>query len=161
MPSTFYAVRGGEHHGVYTDWGSAEDHGFNTKQTARNAAKFVSEDLAINYINKPMNPEGLKKMLKDFSWIVGTSIFLFFVAILLAFIVWTIGINVESYYDCGRFINLLHPACVASSKVLLTLRVESLTFLITGTTYVCSSIVGGYAVLNGVLPKVMSSYGGK
>lgn len=67
------------------------------------------------------------------------KVFLAYFALLFAglgsaFIVWVIANKVEEYYSCSRFVNLLHPACVATNKIMLSLRLEALTLVVTATT---------------------------
>ena len=161
MPSStsYYAVRGGNRQGVYRDWASAQDANFQEKMSARNAGRFSNEGDAMAYILLPANPEGWQKTARETAYLVLAYLALLFAGLGASFIVWVIANKVEDYYSCSRFVNLLHPACVATNKVMLSLRMEALTFVVTATTYVCSSIIGGYALLNGLIPKIAQSFG--
>jgi hypothetical protein len=129
------------------------------KMGARNAGRFDNEEDALAYIRSPANLEGWQKASREAAYLALAYLGLLFAGLGAAFAVWVIANYVEDYYSCSRFVNLLHPACVATNKVMLSLRLEALTFVVTTTTYVCSSIVGGYALLNGLLPKVAQSFG--
>jgi len=154
MSQVFYAVRTGKGRGLYRNWGEARDNDFANRQTAGNAAKFNNKEDAENWMKKNPIPEGFMKVIDDLLRIVASTFGIVVLAILLTFAIFVVVQKIDNYFECSRFINLLHPVCSGTAKILMTVRTESLKFLISALTYTMTSIIGGYAFITGLLPKI-------
>lgn len=151
----FYAVRTGDKRGIYTNWGDAQDADFQRKQTDRNAGKYKTREEAEEYLLQPPNLEGYMKYAYDLAKILVGGAGFFTAGLVFTYLVWYMVEYADDYFECSSFRNLISPLCASTAKLKYTLRVEALNFLLKGVSVAISSICGGYAVLNGVLPRLI------